>query len=54
VARRLHEKDPDELDRRSVMNDLFLVGRIIFGGFFAYNGINHFVNLGPSAQYVAA
>jgi uncharacterized membrane protein YphA (DoxX/SURF4 family) len=36
------------------MNDLFLVGRIVFGGFFTYNGINHSVNFGPTAQYVAA
>jgi putative oxidoreductase len=36
------------------MNDLFLVGRIIFGGFFAYNGINHFVNFGPMVQAVVA
>jgi putative oxidoreductase len=54
VARRLHEKDPDELNRRSVMNDLFLVGRIIFGGFFVFNGINHLLTFDPTVQYVAA
>ena len=26
------------------MRGLFLLGRAIFGGFFAYNGINHFQN----------
>ena len=36
------------------MNDLFLVGRIIFGGFFVFNGINHFLNVGPMAEYAAA
>jgi uncharacterized membrane protein YphA (DoxX/SURF4 family) len=36
------------------MNDLFLVGRIIFGGFFMYNGVNHFVNFGPTVQYAVA
>ena len=36
------------------MNDLFLVGRIIFGGFFVFNGINHFLNWDPTVQYVAA
>lgn len=36
------------------MNDLFLVGRIIFGGFFVFNGINHFLNFDPTIQYVAA
>jgi putative oxidoreductase len=36
------------------MNDLFLVGRIIFGGFFVFNGINHFLNWAPTVQYVAA
>ena len=36
------------------MNDLFLVGRIIFGGFFTYNGINHLLNSSSMAQYVAA
>jgi uncharacterized membrane protein YphA (DoxX/SURF4 family) len=31
----------------------FLLGRLIFGGFFLYNGINHFVNRKALAQYVA-
>ncbi len=29
----------------------FLVGRILFGGFFLYNGINHFRQRKPLAQY---
>jgi len=33
------------------MRALFLVGRAIFGGFFAYNGVNHFQNKKMMAQY---
>jgi uncharacterized membrane protein YphA (DoxX/SURF4 family) len=33
---------------------MFLVGRILLGGFFLYNGINHFLSLGFMAQYAAA
>ena len=29
----------------------FLLGRLIYGGFFLYNGINHFKNLKKLAQY---
>lgn len=29
----------------------FLLGRIVFGGFFLYNGINHFVQRKSLAQY---
>jgi len=36
------------------MNDLFLVGRIIFGGFFAYNGISHFLDVAAMADYTAS
>ena len=32
----------------------FLLGRLIFGGFFLYNGINHFRNRKMMAQYTAA
>ena len=32
----------------------FLVGRLIFGGFFLYNGINHFKNHKMMAKYTAA
>jgi putative oxidoreductase len=32
----------------------FLMGRIVFGGFFLYNGINHFRKLKTMSQYVAA
>jgi putative oxidoreductase len=33
------------------MDILFFIGRIIFGGFFIYNGISHFNHLGPMSQY---
>lgn len=33
------------------MDTLLLVGRIIFGGYFIYNGINHFLGFGPMTQY---
>lgn len=33
---------------------LFLLGRVIFGGFFLYNGINHFKQRKHMAGYAAA
>jgi len=33
---------------------LFLAGRIAFGGFFVYNGINHFLKWRSKAQYAGA
>ena len=36
------------------MNAAFLIGRLVFGGFFAYNGINHFRNHGQLAQYTGS
>jgi putative oxidoreductase len=35
------------------MRDLFLIGRMIFGGFFAYSGINHFLSVAAMADYAA-
>ena len=32
----------------------FLIGRLLFGGFFLYNGINHFRQRKPLAQYTQA
>jgi uncharacterized membrane protein YphA (DoxX/SURF4 family) len=32
----------------------FLIGRLMFGGFFLYNGINHFLNVRDLAQYAGA
>jgi len=36
------------------MDDLFLLGRVIFGGYFLYNGANHFLMNATMAQYAAA
>jgi uncharacterized membrane protein YphA (DoxX/SURF4 family) len=36
------------------MNYLFLIGRIIYGGFFVMSGIRHFTSLGQMAQYAAS
>jgi uncharacterized membrane protein YphA (DoxX/SURF4 family) len=33
------------------MDVLLLVGRIIFGGFFFYSGVNHFAKFGMMTQY---
>jgi putative oxidoreductase len=33
------------------MDTLFLVGRIIFSGFFLFNGINHFIKLRMMSEY---
>src|SRR5688572_25746919 len=43
-----------EEQTRAVMNELFLIGRLFFGGFFVYNGLNHFLSLASTAQYAAA
>ncbi|HEU5400070.1 MAG TPA: DoxX family membrane protein, partial [Terriglobales bacterium] len=32
----------------------FLIGRLMFGGFFLYNGINHIVNRKQLAEYTRA
>ena len=36
------------------MRTLFVVGRAIFGGFFVYNGINHFLQREGMRQYAGA
>ena len=36
------------------MDDLFLLGRVIFGGFFVFNGANHFLMNATFVQYAAA
>ena len=36
------------------MRSVFLLGRIVFGGFFLYNGINHFKHRQMMAQYTEA
>jgi uncharacterized membrane protein YphA (DoxX/SURF4 family) len=36
------------------MKALFVLGRVIFGGFFLYNGVNHFRQTKELAQYAGA
>ncbi len=36
------------------MKPLFLIGRILFGGFFIYNGINHFRSHAGLTQYAGS
>src|SRR5690348_17107408 len=38
----------------SSMKAPFLLGRLVFGGFFLYSGIHHFVDRKMLAQYAAA
>ena len=36
------------------MDIFFLIGRILFGGFFVMMGMNHFMKLGMMTQYAAS
>ena len=36
------------------MKAAFLIGRMLFGGFFLYNGVNHFMNRKMLSQYAGA
>ena len=36
------------------MRALFVLGRVIFGGFFAYNGINHLIQQKQMSGYAAS
>lgn len=36
------------------MQVAFLLGRILFGGYFLWNGLNHFLRHGMMTQYAAA
>ena len=36
------------------MKTPFLIGRLVFGGFFLYSGINHFMQRKTMAQYAGA
>jgi uncharacterized membrane protein YphA (DoxX/SURF4 family) len=36
------------------MRSLFLLGRVIFGGYFAYAGLNHFLHRDDMSGYAAA
>jgi uncharacterized membrane protein YphA (DoxX/SURF4 family) len=36
------------------MRTLFIIGRVIFGGYFIYNGVNHFMQRAAMSGYAAA
>ena len=38
----------------SYMDYLFLLGRILYGGFFLLGGVNHFTNLGMMSGYAGS
>lgn len=42
------------VDYTPLLGYLFVLGRILFGGFFAYNGINHIVRNEAMAGYAAS
>jgi putative oxidoreductase len=42
------------MGERFKMKSVFLLGRLIFGGFFLYNGVNHLKERKALAQYAAA
>jgi putative oxidoreductase len=39
------------LRRITHVDTLLLIFRIVFGGFFFYNGVNHFLRFGMMSQY---
>jgi putative oxidoreductase len=43
-----------EVREASLMKTPFLLGRLVFGGFFLYSGINHFMQRKTMAQYAGA
>jgi putative oxidoreductase len=36
------------------MREMFLLGRLLFGGYFLFNAFNHFANVGMMSQYLAS
>ena len=38
----------------SFMKAPFILGRLIFGGYFIYNGINHFLEIKKMTQYAGS
>jgi len=45
------ERDAVNRSRQSVETAALIAGRVIFGGYFIYNGINHFLNRKMLADY---
>jgi uncharacterized membrane protein YphA (DoxX/SURF4 family) len=46
--------ESNDYRKKGRMKSVFLLGRIVFGGFFLYSGINHFKTRKGLAQYAAA
>lgn len=46
-----HSNRLENLRHATIDAVISVVGRVLFGGFFLYNGINHFVNLEGMAGY---
>jgi putative oxidoreductase len=42
------------LTQGDLMSTLLLIGRILFGGYFLFSGINHFLNLQGMSAYAAS
>jgi uncharacterized membrane protein YphA (DoxX/SURF4 family) len=40
--------------KEAAMDVLFLIGRIVFGGYFLFNGMNHFRNRSMLTQYATS
>lgn len=53
MATQLHPRE-SKLAEVAPMKIPFLLGRLMFGGFFLYNGINHLVQRKSLAQYAGA
>jgi putative oxidoreductase len=50
----LWQRQPAESGLEARVEYLFLLGRILYGGFFILGGINHFMNLGMMSGFVAS
>jgi uncharacterized membrane protein YphA (DoxX/SURF4 family) len=50
----LWQQQPAESGLEARVEYLFLLGRILYGGFFILGGINHFMNLGMMSGFVAS
>src|SRR5579864_2015143 len=53
-AGRIEETSKAAQPGGAIMKSLFLIGRLLFGGFFLYNGINHFKQRKQLGQYAGS
>jgi putative oxidoreductase len=54
IQRFIHQTVDESSSGGKSMKGVFLVGRVILGGFFLYSGINHFRHKEGMAQYAGA